>query len=58
MKLVLMRLEVAELTELLPTIIEPACERLFSSVDNFVGPDITVLGETFATKVTDIGPSH
>jgi hypothetical protein len=49
-----MGLEITELTELLTAIVEPARERFLARVNDFMSPDITMLGETFAAEVADV----
>lgn len=54
-KLVLVCFEVSELRELLVAVVEPAGVRLCGGVDDFVGADIAVLGESFAADVAVVG---
>lgn len=56
MELVLVRLQVAELGELLATVIKLACKGFDLLVDDFVCANIASLSKGFAADIAAIGP--
>jgi hypothetical protein len=50
-ELVLMRLQIPQLSEMLPALVQLASVGLRGRVDDFVGPHVSVLGEGFAADV-------
>jgi hypothetical protein len=55
MKLILVRLQISQLRELLPALVQLAGVRLRGRVDDFVGAHISVLRESFAADVAVVG---
>jgi hypothetical protein len=50
-----MRLQIPQLSEMLPALVQLASVRFSSGVDDFVGPHVSVLGEGFAADVAVVG---